>query len=218
MLLNKSVVESKQQQAYREIKRLIVTNNLSGDTVITEKQLCDYLGISRTPIRAALAQLAKENFVSNIPGRGTIVNKISIEDIIEIFQIREVLDPLAIRFFIEKVNVSLISKMKEHISCMDKAIKTGDNFAIIEHDMAFHDCYLLNTGNSRLEQMILPLRDQIRRCLNQTYDDGERHLKAHYDHKKIITAVENRDIQCASKLVCEHMIAAREYHIGKLMK
>ena len=91
--------KNKHDYAYRMIKDWIIQGELPSDTILVERQLCQMLGLSRTPVRSALQELAKDGFVLTAPGRGMMVSRVQIEDVIEIFEIRRSLDILALELF-----------------------------------------------------------------------------------------------------------------------
>ena len=89
--------KSKKAIVYENLKRRIISHSLSPGEPLNESVLTKELGISKTPIREALQQLEKEGFVENIPGKGSFVSRISIQDIREMFEIREILECEVIR-------------------------------------------------------------------------------------------------------------------------
>lgn len=209
---------SKQDEAYEAIKKLIVQNEIAPGTLLVERHLCDQLHLSRTPIRAALQELANENLVALFPGRGMVVSSIRIEDVIEIYELREVLDALAIKLFLRNYDQEKIKKLRAHVEAMKDALDKKDYQSFIKQDMEFHNCYLNNTGNSRLESIMKSLHDQINRFLNLTSNDEERCRISYDDHKKVIDAIDEGDYEQAEKMVREHIINAREYHVERLTK
>ena len=210
--------KTKQEVAYEEIKNLILTNQLLPGTVLLEQKLSDLLGISRTPVRAALRDLANENYISFVPGQGTIVSQIRIEDLIEIYELREVLDAFSLRLFLKRDDKELISKMRGHVEEMRAALEIEDYQKFVFHDMAFHDCYLKNTGNSRLENIMASLHDQIRRFLNLTANDAEKCKRSYKDHRMVMDTIESNDYKKAEELLRKHITLSREYHVKRLTK
>lgn len=215
--LTKSV-KSKQEIAYIEIKNLILSNQLLPGTVLFEQRLSEMLGISRTPVRAAMRDLANDNYISFVPGQGTVVSQIRIEDIIEIYELRVALDALSLRIFLKREDKRLIDQMKGHLEEMKTNLDEEDYQNFVFHDMAFHDSYLKNTGNSRLENINASLHDQIRRFLNLTASDAEKCRESYNDHKKVMDAIENNDYMKAEAVLKEHIVLSKSYHIRKLTK
>ena len=210
--------KTKQEIAYEEIKTLILNNKLLPGTVLLEQKLSDLLGISRTPVRAALRDLANENYITFLPGIGTVVSQIRIEDLIEIYEIREVLDVLSIRIFLNKDDKEILEEMKQHLKEMKKALGAGNYSEFVINDMAFHDCYLKNTGNSRLEHIMASLHEQIRRFLSLTASDAKKCNSSYNDHVKVMDAIDSKEYEKAAEALREHIVKSKEYHIKRLLK
>jgi len=210
--------KSKQDEAYEAIKQMIIMNKLTPGTPLIERQLSELLNISRTPIRAALRELVNENLVSFYPGIGMVVSSIRLEDVIEIYEIREVLDALAIRLFLRTNNVEKIDEMRNHVQSMKEALDRQDFQMVVRHDIEFHNCYLDNTGNARLGNIMISLHDQINRFLSLTSNDEEKCIRSYNDHKRVIEAIDDGDYAKAEKMMNEHIINNREYHLSRLTK
>ena len=91
----KSVSPNKSNQIYRTVRDDIIHGIYPGGTFITEAALCEQFTVSRTPIREALIRLAQDRFVELIPNKGAIVPYVTINDIVEVYQLRMVNDGLA---------------------------------------------------------------------------------------------------------------------------
>ena len=102
--------ENKHDFAYHKIKEWIIKGELPADTILVERQLCDMLGLSRTPVRSALQELAKDGYVLTAPGRGMMVSRVQIEDVIEIFEIRRSLDTLALELFMKSGRTDIVPR------------------------------------------------------------------------------------------------------------
>lgn len=210
------ITETKQEQAYRQLKNLIITGQLPENKLLVERQLSEALGISRTPIRAALNELCADGLIVNYPGKGMMVAPVTIEDVLEIYQMRIVLDEMAFRMILEENAPGIIREMNDHVEQMKKHIDAGEYPACVEHDMAFHDCYYLNVRNQRLSKILFSLRDQIRRFLHFTADDRTRIPLTYEEHKRIMEAVRAGDTDLACERLVYHLQQARGYHLNRL--
>ncbi len=207
---------SKQQIAYEKIKDAIIKNELLPDMLLIERQLCKTLGFSRTPIREALNKLASEGLVEFIPNKGMFVSKIRFEDMIEIYELREALESLAIKLFILKKDSGIVKQMEECLMNHEQAYETGDYNACVERDMEFHDLFIRGSRNIRLGNFIKTIHDQNSRVAFFTVHDEER-LKTSLDqHKKVFEAIMQNDEQLAERLIKEHVVNIKQYHFGKL--
>jgi len=89
--------KSKKVIAHEILKRRIINNSLTPNEPLNERVLSEELKISKTPIREALQQLEKEGLVENVPHKGSFVSRVSVQDIREIFEVREILECAAAR-------------------------------------------------------------------------------------------------------------------------
>lgn len=154
-----------------------------------ERQLCEMLNLSRTPIRSALQELSKEGFVFNAPGRGMMVTRVQIEDVIEIFEIRRSLDILALELFMKNNRPDIIAQMDKTVEHMGEALKRNDYQAFIFADNQFHGLYSHNTGNRRLEGIWIDLQEQERRILALTMNDTARCEMSYRHHFAIMAKI-----------------------------
>lgn len=215
-LVYSSDAPTKREQAYEAIKELIITGKIPSNVFISERALGEMLGVSRTPIKAALSELSRERMLIEYPGKGFLVSHLSFTDLNEIYEIRCVLEPLALKRVIESRNEQVIHQMAHHLDEMKVAIEQMDYHSAEDHDMAFHDCYYKNSGNRRLEEMLLMLWDQIRRLLLITRNDAERIKLSYAEHEKIMHCILALDEDGTASALCEHLISSRNYHIGIL--
>src|SRR3954466_15561268 len=96
--LSRSTVASKPDQPpYDRLKRLILEGALAPGEALVERTLAERLKVSRTPVREAIFRLEREGLIEAVDGKGAFVASFTIEDLIEVYQIREGLEPLAAR-------------------------------------------------------------------------------------------------------------------------
>ena len=213
--LNNFTKESKQDYAYKRIKEMIISNQLPAETVLVERNLCDLLNLSRTPIRGALQELVKDKLVTNYPSRGMVVSRIELQDFFDIFEIRDVLDVLAIKLFMKGDHPDVVEKMHNNVENMKIALENEDYKTFIIEDSSFHDGYINNCGNNKLKDVLSMLSDQIVRFLNLTAQDHSRGLHTWEEHKNIIDAVEAGDVDKAMEMVHQHITNSLEYHVRR---
>ncbi len=210
--------KSKHDYAYRKLKEWIIQGVLPPDTILVERQLCEMLGLSRTPIRSALQELSKDGFVLNAPGRGMMVTRVQIEDVIEIFEIRRSLDILALELFMKNDHPDIVVQMRRTVEQMREALDQDDYQAFIHADNQFHELYSHNSGNRRLEGIWSDLQEQERRILALTVNDTTRCKMSYRHHYAIMAKIEEGDVKKASALLRKHLNDSMEYHIRKMSR
>ena len=210
--------KSKHNFAYQQLKQWIIQGEMPPDTILVERQLCEILHLSRTPIRSALQELAQEGFVMNAPGRGMMVSRVQIEDVIEIFEIRQSLDVLALELFMKNPIPSVVAAMGATVDTMRTALEQGSGQDFITADSLFHELYSRNTGNRRLEKIWLDLCEQERRIVMLTINDPTRMKMAYDHHVEIFSRIDRCDVPGALEQLRLHLHDAMEYHIRKMSR
>lgn len=209
---------SKHDYAYQQIKEWIVQGVLVSDTILVERQLCEKLHLSRTPIRSALMELAQEGFLMSAPGRGMMVSRVQAEDIVEIFEIRMVLDPLALELFMRTAKAALIAEARLTVTKMQQAMDAGDSRAFAHADNHFHEIYSQNCGNHRLQKIWSDLEEHEHRILSLTINDMERMKMSYRHHCAIIEEIEKGNVQGAKDALLAHLKDSLDYHFQKTLR
>ena len=207
---------SKQEHAYKVIKDMIIMNKLPANIMLVEDTLSSMLNISRTPIRGALNSLVKEHLVTFYPGRGMFVSEVRIENVIDIYEIRELLDPLALKLYMQKNADSSFDELQSHVAEMKNSLSNKDYTNFYSHDFAFHTHYINNTGNDHLGRILNMFIDHTKRFFNLSYMDFENHERSYNDHMKILNAVKASNPIEAQKVLRQHLVKTKEYHIKNL--
>ena len=129
--------QTKAEQAYQEIKGMIIRTELAPGAVINEMELMDQLGFGRTPIREALKRLQSDHLVVVKPRRGIFVSELAITDLTQIFEIRVELEALAVRLACQRITEDELLELK---NLVDQIAKTdwSQKDALILLDQQFH--------------------------------------------------------------------------------
>jgi DNA-binding GntR family transcriptional regulator len=162
------------------------------------------MGVSRTPIREAIKWLAVESFVYTIPGRGTFVNGVSIKDLKEVVQVRGVLEGLAAKLAIEKINEKEIKKLERIIEEMDYYAREKDLTSFSRTSQKFQELFIDISGNSQLKKIQKIICDQTHRYRIRSLSSPKRLEHSFKEHKDIFEAIKNRDPEMADKLSKQH--------------
>ncbi len=147
-------------QAREELRDAIVDGRLPPGSLTSVRVLSDALGISRTPVREALVDLAKEGLVTFERSRGVRVNDSKGHDILEIFQLRRMIEIPAMREAVLRFTSRDVRALARELAAMRAHI--DDERTFMQHDRAFHLVPLEVIGNARLIAIVESLRDQTR--------------------------------------------------------
>ncbi len=200
--------KSLDEQAYAVIKQAIISGAFEPKSFLSESQLARDLGISKTPIRKALAQLAEKNFLLNIPFEGYYVADISNQDIFDVYEIRAVLESHLVRASGAKLTETDLEEMESCIQESENAYKAGKFDEYYALNRKFHRYFADKHGNQRISSYLANLDEHVQRILAYIQNQGFRRLsKPDPDHLNIIQAIREGNVDQAADLMYEHLIS-----------
>ena len=133
---------------------------MSLDSVWLTADIADEMGVSRMPVRDALRQLEATGLVETVPHRGTVVKDLSEIEIVELYQMRAVLEGLAARLASDRVDDALLEQMKNMLSMHDlRAIQNEDYDTFTRLNREFHSLVWAAAGSRKLENLLANLYD-----------------------------------------------------------
>ena len=163
------------------------------------------MGVSRTPVREALRQLELEGLVVMIPRKGAEVARITEKDLRDVLEVRCSLEELAAELAAERMDEEGQEKLDQALVEFESAIESGDNAAIADSDMEFHDIIFDATGNPRLIQIIGNLREQFYRYRLEYVKDTDYHIVLLNEHKELVNAIRAGKKEEARKIMKKHI-------------
>ncbi len=208
--------KTKTTEAYERMKERILSNALLPGTPLVERKLCELLKVSRTPVREALQRLAHEELVTFIPGKLAHVSYITYENIVEVYDVREVLEGLAVRLFVENSDQEKIDALAAILEEFREAAKNNDLDAAAKRDFAFHEHILKNSKNSKLMKMIRAVSVQSNRITMMTKYDPQRAETTYRQHMAVLQTIQGGDPFLAEKSMRDHIQESKRYHVANL--
>src|SRR5215475_12404929 len=146
---NASSAETLRAQVYQTLRETLRTGAIGPSQTMTERDLAEQLGVSRTPVREALVLLAHEGLVA-FSTRGFSTPKLSARDIEDLFQVRRMLEPGALASTIDHLNAHDFRALRQAISDQEAADAAGDVEAFVAAGSNFRAIWLAAVPNSRL--------------------------------------------------------------------
>ncbi|WP_394525142.1 GntR family transcriptional regulator [Lacrimispora sp. JR3] len=199
------------QIVLERLRKAIMNGGLKPGDRLVETFIADGMGISRTPVREAFRQLEIEGLAENIPRKGTIVKGISKSDILEIYEIREVLEGLAFRLACSKISEEKLSELKSKLSEMQQCLDENDieKYWILHGE--FHDCIVQLSNNKRLIDQMKQIYEYLSKLRNFTLVMNKRRAVAMKEHRALIEAFEKKDEALAEQIGREHTLNAKKF-------
>ncbi len=193
------------KKVYGYVREQILNGEFKPGERLIEAKIAKDIGTSRTPVREALHNLEIEGLIESIPRIGYTVKPISEDEVRELWEIRYLIEGLAVRWAVEKARDRLIKELKKNISLAEDRVAKGDIGAIVELDAQFHEIIAKLSGGTRLLEFARSLRRHtLRYRLHSIYlsDTARRAIEG---HKAILAAIENGDPQAISGAIQAHL-------------
>lgn len=193
------------EQVADHLREEILSERLTPGTELGEVALARSLGVSRGPLREALGQLAAEGLVTIVPRRGAVVRRLTRQEFIDSYQVREALESLAIKLAVPRL--SFADKDELHGMCaeMERAAAAGDVDRFFEINREFHARLVRASGNQKLEEVHGQLVAQMARLMKKSVELRGGTQQSAAEHRAIMAAVDAGDPDRAARLLEEHI-------------
>src|SRR5438445_5776711 len=209
--------ETFKNKAYTALRNVIVSSDVyrsRTDIRLDERQLAQDFGVSRTPVREAMAQLEREGFVRSVPRRGVYVARKTKREVIEMITAWAALESMAARLITEQASDQDIAGLRRMFATFegDKLHAKLDEYSAV--NINFHQTIIELSGNAVLIQLAENLFTHMHMIRRQTIGEEDRVERSIRDHMNIIQALEARDTERAEDLVRQHALGLAE-HVAK---
>jgi DNA-binding GntR family transcriptional regulator len=204
-------------KAYAALKSVIAGMDVYGSGTeirLDERSLAQEFGISRTPVREAMAQLEREGFVRTLPRRGVYVVRKTRREVIELITAWAALESMAARLITENASDDEIASLRRVSAAFDNGQVRAHLDEYSEANIEFHQALIRLSRNSVLIDLAENLFTHMRMIRRKTIGEKDRADRSIRDHMHIIEALEARDTVRAEKLVRDHALGLAE-HVAK---
>jgi DNA-binding GntR family transcriptional regulator len=212
-------VRSITEQVVEAIRDGIRSGRFPPGSAYSVQTFADILKVSRTPVREALVRLAEIGMVRFERNRGITILRPDVRDLEEIFQLRLLLEVPAAGRAARRITDAALERLRGEIDAMGKAVEKNDFIDFLDHDVAFHEIVIEQTGNRRQRDMVRNLRDatrslggtQLLQDATRPQDRSAFGLPQNLadvlrEHVPILLALEARDPQAAASAMYEHVL------------
>lgn len=203
--------------AYDRIKDALQHAGLEPGEALSEVQLSKFLGISRTPIREALQQLAQEGMVQVIPGRAVTVASRSLKDVLDVVHVRSLLEPEVARLTAEVATDEQIERLVYSIEKMEEALREDNYEAWTKADVIFHETIQQACPNQLLAETVVQLRNRVHVIANRYSKHMPGRLEAcTAEHRRVVEAIAKHDAKESEEAMRDHIYKLRESMFNRL--
>jgi DNA-binding GntR family transcriptional regulator len=191
-------------QVLDSLRQGIISGRLAPGARITERELTEMLGVSRTVIREALRQLETEGLVANVPNKGPVVRELSLREAKDLYSIRAVLEGFAARLFAENASDTAIKRLEDALAAVVAAYDSGDANRVLESKNGFYAVLFQGADSETLSSMLKTLHARIWRwrALGLTHPDRshDRSRESVANLKSVLNAIRQRDGESAERM------------------
>ena len=202
--------------AYTEIRQKILNAEFQPGTRIREDRLAEEIAMSRTPVREAIHQLTAEGLLKQVPRRGVYLNDFTHEEILDLIDVRQALESLAVIRCIQHLTDDRLAKLKVFIDDYAQGIQENDNHKCNQADLAFHREIANQSNNTILQQHLAAIEVKIHIArISDRFNDPIRKNKATLkEHALILQAITDRD-KTAAVITVRNNITHMKQHFER---
>lgn len=187
------------------IRQDIVAGRLPGGARLIERELTERLDVSRNTVREALRQLEAEGFLEIRPHKGPIVSTLAPEAAIDLYEVREALECLAIERFTVRASDHQLTALIAAFEKFAEAVENGDTVAIVSAKDAFYDLLYAGTGNGELHSHARSMYARLAGLRLQSLSAPGRPAESLVEMRQVLQTMQARDSERAAQLWKEHI-------------
>jgi DNA-binding GntR family transcriptional regulator len=201
--------ESATRRVYEWTRSRILDGTFAGGTLLSEGEVAEAVGVSRTPVREAFLQLAAENMLELYPKRGALVVSVTMRELREVLIARGVIEPWAASTLAQRADrATTVAELRVLIAKLPELQVRADDRAFQEADREFHQCLVTAVGNDLFTAFYSSLRDrQLRAGTLAVQNRPGREAEIMAQHAIIVDAIERGDEEAATAAVASHVRA-----------
>lgn len=196
---------------YQKIKQMMLSYELIPGQRLIFVDLAEKLGVSRTPVNNALSLLAKEGFLDFTPNQGYTVHQITKEEADALYEVRTILELGAIEKAILNLTPAKLKELEKRERLFKQAVDEKQSRGRFTLDEEFHAFIVEMSGNPYLVEYFREVYQRIFLRHRISPLKGERVVQVPAEHRELVEAMRNRDVEKAKRIVAEHIENGKQY-------
>jgi DNA-binding GntR family transcriptional regulator len=197
------------QRVHASLREAILSMSLRPGDILRKPEICETLGVSRSPVSEAVARLAVEHLVRIVPQAGTYVARFSLEEVREGAFLREALELAAVEKVAETVTDAQLVLLRRNLRLQEALVEDSDFAGFYQTDAAMHELILSFTGFRRVASLADSAWVHVNRARQLLLPAPGRIQATLAEHRVILAAIESHDAPAARH--------ATKLHLGKLV-
>ncbi|MGA4847419.1 GntR family transcriptional regulator [Streptomyces sp. G5(2025)] len=194
------------ERAYEELKGAVLAGRLHPGDALSVPALAVQMGISRSPVREAVQRLIHDGLATHAAHRGAVVATVDIEDVRQLYVVREVMEGLAARLATERLDAGTVAELRRLLERHETVVASEfDERAHIEMDMAYHRLIREAAGNDHLTTALDTIQGKAHLALHSLWRSPEAPRLAVDEHRRIFEAMTAGDPEAAEQAARDHI-------------
>lgn len=195
-------------QVFSRLENDIILGVYPRGEILTELKLVEQLGVSRTPIREALRRLEQERLIED-SGKGSVVLGITVDDLVDIMNIRQSVEGLASYYATVNITDNGITELTHIMDLQDFYYSKRDYEHLRQIDDNFHDLICALSKRTVISDTLIPLHRKTRRYRKASIENEQRLVHMIEEHRGIFNAIKSGDAKLAETLTAQHIENAK---------
>ena len=196
--------------ALEQLRDSIIVGDLEMGQMLSERSISEELGVSKSPVREALAQLRDEGLVTIEPQKGARVFLLTEEEVVQICDFRHAIETAAFELALERNQQALAEDMRDVVDGMTKARQRGDMKHYLALDNDFHKLIFKHSGNDYLQASYERFVGKIAALRTHLSTQPGHTEQSYEEHKELAGAVAAGDMQIIRRLLKDHIDRTRQ--------
>ncbi|OBS08009.1 GntR family transcriptional regulator [Acidihalobacter prosperus] len=193
------------QDIYVRLREMILSFELYPGSRVTETELAEYFGVSRTPVREALQRLEQDAYLLIRPKQGCFIRQLDIAELGQYYEVRQDLEALSLRFACEHMADEALQALGAEWDPVTQPGRTDDPGVMVAREESFHLALAEGGGNVVLANYLRDINNHIRVVRRLDFTSGERIDRTYAEHHELVQCLLRRDLPGALALMQTHI-------------
>lgn len=198
--------QTAEEYVFQRLRREILGGEIRGGAHLNQDDVASRLRVSRTPVRQAFLRLKSEGLITIRPNKGAVVTSLSPEDILELFEIRAVLEAYAASMAVQRIDERTLNAVSARANALPKHQSSPKRW--VEHHDQFHDYLCELAGRPRLTEKVRRLRQQVTPYLLLYLSANKGAEIAGHEHTNLVKVMGSGDSALAERVVRDHIMSS----------
>jgi DNA-binding GntR family transcriptional regulator len=201
-------------RVYQLLRQQIISGDIPPRGAVQEAAITRLTGASRTPVREALRRLEAENLISRSPTGAYSVTELSVQELMDIYELRGILEGHAARLAADRRGRVELARLADVVDAMAAAIHDHDDERLNRLNGTFHDLIAESSGSRYLQNQIRSIREHFERYRLPALSVPGRREEAHLEHDHLMQAIKDQDADAAERIARDHVREASRLRLS----